>query len=94
MLEREGLRSVTELHVPPDAVVELPERHMVFGIVVPHREPVAIRFDVEENPRAAVRFAPNRLELQADRTVGETVDALENRDRVVGELLRVVHQLF
>ena len=43
---------------------------------------------------AAVGIAGDGFELHADGAVRKIVDALENGDRVVGELLGVVHQLF
>ena len=74
--------------------MELPERDVVLGVVVADGQPVAVGLDVEEDAGAAVGVAGDRLELHADGAVREVVDALQHGDRVVGELLRVVHQLF
>src|SRR5262249_48795255 len=40
---RELVRAVAEAHVASDAVVELPERHVVLGVVIADSEPVAVR---------------------------------------------------
>ncbi len=48
-IQHELLRAIAEFHRTADAVVEFPERHVVLGIVVTNREPVAVRLDVEQN---------------------------------------------
>ncbi len=74
--------------------MELPQPDVVFRVVVPHRQPIAVRLDVEQDSRSAVGLATHGLELDANRAVGEIVDAAQHGHRIVGKLLGIVHQLF
>src|SRR3954447_19869326 len=81
-IEHELVGAIAELPQPAQAVVKFPEADVVLGVVVADGEPVAVRLDVEEDPRRAIRLAGNRLELDADRPVRKGVDRLEDGDRV------------
>src|SRR5437867_6888384 len=66
-IQHEFLVAIAELDVPPDPVaIESPERYVVLGVVVTNSQPVAIRFDIEQDAGTAIGFATDRFELQAD----------------------------
>ena len=59
-IEHKGFGSLNLARLA-DSIVELPERHVVFGVIVTHRQPIAIRLDVEQNPRTAAQHARGRI---------------------------------
>lgn len=56
-IEQEALRAIAPADGAADAVVELPERDVVLGVVVADGEPVAVGLDVEEDAGRAIRRA-------------------------------------
>ena len=74
-VEHERFRSIAEPDVAPDPVVELPQRDVIFGVVKADRQPVAIRFDVEEDAGLAVIQNPiGEDRVAPDETVHESRD--------------------
>src|SRR5262249_17146035 len=94
LIQHERLGAIAELHRTPDAIVEFPQRHVVFRIVVANGQPVSVSLHIEENAGTTVGLARNRFEFQADGAIREIVHALEYGHRVVSKLLGIVHQLF
>jgi hypothetical protein len=67
--------------------VELPQRDIVFGVVVPDSEPVAVWLDVDENPDARSESPMMVLTLTVIVPFENCFDNLQDRHRLVSRTL-------